>query len=855
MVTLASRAFSNLAASEGAERRSSPAPLRAPDDAPRRGSAAAAALDDDERRLRRRESQALGAAADRVTPSPAALKRMSQVGLAPPGAGHLSISAIAKLKTVLKSKAKQAREHTQQNRKKRAAIVDTRAHHDDADGDADDDDRERPPAVKSAASKAAILDALRDHRYFSAIPTKELLRMAKTTLEVGAYGAGATFGELALLYRAPRAATIRALEDCRCWVVDSKTFRKVVIDARRAQESSRADFLRKLPLFADFDFVFLSRLANSLETCRFQRGEAIIRQGDVGESMFIIEAGAVKVEQSAGFRTRHLVTLRPGDYFGEMALLHNLPRAATCIAECEEDEVVKCVSMRRSHFESLFGNLKDMMERQVKRRILKSLVIFEAVSDAAIDVAAEKMRVAEYARGDSIVVEGEEGNKLFIIQKGRVKVTKATFNDRDEVSGQTQLGILEDNACFGEKSLVESGPRNATVTALSEAVVCYWLGRREYELCIENQEAPDEDVAEADAAQSAPEAPRFVVSDPSTPGPRTGDSTSLQPETSGTRPRSEPLTLGTRSKLKIASLLGQGGFGRVLLVEHKHPHKLMALKAMSKKAVTDAKQEKTLLAERDCIEKFDHAFVVGFYGAFQDRDFVYLAIEYAAGGDLYSFMYEREEQSRRTSTATTSPGATSPENILFDPRGYVKLSDFGFAKEFVHEDHDGGGPGRTRIFDPTSMGASSTREFLACFETSLLHTRPPFRLGNGANGFASIKRHAFFHKVDPSEFAWAPLAACDAAALLPPRAPPAAANPLAPTNFAPDADAEGYDDTDALAAPGGKAKKAAAPALKDASVSYDAPTEPKADLTARVKRRVADAIRDDGRGAPFSLAA
>ena len=60
---------------------------------------------------------------------------------------------------------------------------------------------------------------------------------------------------------------------------------------------------------------------------------------------------------------------------------------------------------------------------------------------------------------------------------------------------------------------------------------------------------------------------------------------------------------------------------------------------------------------------------------------------------------------------------------------------------------------------------------------------------------ASIKRHAFFHKVDPSEFAWAPLAACDAAALPPPHAPPAAANPLAPTNFTPDADVEGYDDT------------------------------------------------------------
>ena len=51
------------------------------------------------------------------------------------------------------------------------------------------------------------------------------------------------------------------------------------------------------------------------------------------------------------------------------------------------------------------------------------------------------------------------GDRLFIIQEGRVKVTKAVFNDRDELQGHTQLGIMEDNACFGEKSLVESGPR------------------------------------------------------------------------------------------------------------------------------------------------------------------------------------------------------------------------------------------------------------------------------------------------------------------------------------------------------------------------------------------------------------
>ena len=53
---------------------------------------------------------------------------------------------------------------------------------------------------------------------------------------------------------------------------------------------------------------------------------------------------------------------------------------------------------------------------------------------------------------------------------------------------------------------------------------------------------------------------------------------------------------------------------------------------MSKRAVTDANQQKTLLAERSCIAVFDHAFLVAFHGAFQDRDFVYLALEYCSGG-------------------------------------------------------------------------------------------------------------------------------------------------------------------------------------------------------------------------------
>ena len=298
--------------------------------------------------------------------------------------------------------------------------------------------------------------------------------------------------------------------------------------------------------------------------------------------------------------------------------------------------------------------------------------------------------------------------------------------------------------------------------------------------------------------------------------------------------------------------------------------------------MTDAKQQKTLLAERDCIAKFDHRFVVDFYGAFQDRDFVYLAIEYASGGDLYSFMYEREaecakfkgklgglnDKTARFYLACIILGLEhmhshnvawrdlKPENTLFDDVGYVKLSDFGFAKEFVHSDHEDGTTDDARTFTlcgtpdylapeiVLSQGHDKAVDFWALgvlayellyattpfahesqgelfqnilsasalvhedamwpgdcspearsFISELLHAQPSFRLGNLNGGYDAIKRHGFFAKVEEHDFAWPPLAAGDAVVLPPPYAPPKPLNPLAPTNFTPDADVEGYADT------------------------------------------------------------
>ncbi len=91
--------------------------------------------------------------------------------------------------------------------------------------------------------------------------------------------------------------------------------------------------LRSCALFAHSDEEGLRALAATLRRRRFRRNEVIFHQGDPGDSLHIVAAGAVKIVlPSAEGDEAIIATLRPGDFFGELSLLDGAPRSATAVA-------------------------------------------------------------------------------------------------------------------------------------------------------------------------------------------------------------------------------------------------------------------------------------------------------------------------------------------------------------------------------------------------------------------------------------------------------------------------------------------------------------------------------------------
>ncbi|CAF1469816.1 unnamed protein product, partial [Didymodactylos carnosus] len=257
---------------------------------------------------------------------------------------------------------------------------------------------------------------------------------------------------------------------------------------------------------------------------------------------------------------------------------------------------------------------------------------------------------------------------------------------------------------------------------------------------------------------------------------------------------------------ELLKVLGEGGFGRVVLARHKHTQQLTAIKIMNKERVVKKKQVAHVIEERKIFQSVRYSFIVELLSAFKDKANLYLQMEVCYGGEMYHLLSKQRHFDETLTKFYVSQVILAfeylhhldiihrdlkPDNVLIGEDGYCKLADFGLAKRVS---------GRTfslcgtpfylapEILGQKGYGKAAEYWAMGVFTYELLAGIPPFysenememyakimscrfempthfslhvkefisallevdlskRIGNLHRGFDDIKTHAWFRKI------------------------------------------------------------------------------------------------------------
>lgn len=182
---------------------------------------------------------------------------------------------------------------------------------------------------------------------------------------VGKYENKGSFGELALMYNQPRAATIVATSTGSLWAMDRETFRRIVLKNAYNKRKMYENLIDNVPMLKTLDPYERMNVADALVTRSFEDGDVIIKQGDEADCMYFIEEGEVRVtvknQKDPESKEVEVKRYTKGGYFGELALVTHKPRAATAYSVGK----TKCAVLDVQAFERLLGPCMDIMKRNI----------------------------------------------------------------------------------------------------------------------------------------------------------------------------------------------------------------------------------------------------------------------------------------------------------------------------------------------------------------------------------------------------------------------------------------------------------------------------------------------------------
>ncbi|CAE8613434.1 unnamed protein product, partial [Polarella glacialis] len=245
---------------------------------------------------------------------------------------------------------------------------------------------------------------------------------------------------------------------------------RMAMEIALMNQGVRGQFLAKVPLLSAQVLTEQTqlRLVSCLRPHTFEKGESIFTEDEVGDKLYIVERGICEVLKKTNGREMTVGQLGKGAFFGEIAVLYDMPRTSTVRAASQ----VVCLSLSRHDINAqLSAEDIDRMRLIARTQVFSEIPLLSRLSPEQKARLAEKLKSQRWYKGAVLAGQNHITSQIYIVEQGTLlmEVSDRTMlpSFMQEFGGTIRLGPGQ---YFGMRGLLYGAPHGFNITAASEEV-------------------------------------------------------------------------------------------------------------------------------------------------------------------------------------------------------------------------------------------------------------------------------------------------------------------------------------------------------------------------------------------------
>lgn len=229
-------------------------------------------------------------------------------------------------------------------------------------------------------------------------------------------------------------------------------------------------------LFSHLDDHSLDLLVGAFSVREIQEGETVIQQGDDGDYFYIVESGVYEifVQRDPGRPPDHVFTVTQRGSFGELALMYNVPRAASVI--CAQAGFLW--ALERDCFQMMLVTSENSRLNQYSS-FLEQVQVLNSLNSYELAKLSDLLSLELFEDGEDILTQGEAGDAVYFLYEGECRAYIEGSQGQIEVRHYRQRGEY-----FGEIALLQNELRRATIRACGGGCMLLKLRREDLDLSV-----------------------------------------------------------------------------------------------------------------------------------------------------------------------------------------------------------------------------------------------------------------------------------------------------------------------------------------------------------------------------------